>query len=264
MWPRKGHLRSYDVANLNIPRMRVITWSVKALLYVIRIFLTRETKWCQLEVCILFRSKVMIKFALDWHSATLWDYTLRNYRLFALSCSAPRIWNAVLTPIFRAIKDVPNNKASLKKWGNASSRSIETKKTVKAGHGDKQYVLCLDAFLFQHLHYFFYVVFGYGMRCSFAHLYPNHSVHLGVPAGVTSFGTWPRLVPRGKYATNYGGGVANKKHSRKWCDPICSSYHKHLWTEAFNVKGSHGKGMGHSCLPFTWVGELKNLGSSQK
>ena len=48
-----------------------MTWSVKALLYVIRIVLTRETKWCQLEVCILFRSKVMIKFALNWHSATL-------------------------------------------------------------------------------------------------------------------------------------------------------------------------------------------------
>ena len=72
MWPRKGHLRSYnDVVNLNIPRIRVITWSVKALLYVIRIALTRKTKWYQLEVCILFRPKVMIKCVLNWHSATL-------------------------------------------------------------------------------------------------------------------------------------------------------------------------------------------------
>ena len=44
---------------------------VKVLLYVIQIALTRETKWCQLEVCILFRSKVMIKFALSWHLATV-------------------------------------------------------------------------------------------------------------------------------------------------------------------------------------------------
>ena len=70
--PRKGHLRSYnDVANLNIPRIMVMTWSVKILLYVIRIVLTRGTNWCQLEVCILFRSKVLSKFVLNWHSATV-------------------------------------------------------------------------------------------------------------------------------------------------------------------------------------------------
>ena len=40
---------------------------------------------------------------------------LRNYRLFALSCSVPRIWNTIITPIFRDIKDVPSNKALLKK-----------------------------------------------------------------------------------------------------------------------------------------------------
>ena len=85
MWPRKGHLRSYnDVANLNIPQIRVITWSVKALLYVNRIDLTRETKWCQLEVCILFRSKVMIKFALNCHSATL---CIGGVHLHVLTCS---------------------------------------------------------------------------------------------------------------------------------------------------------------------------------
>ena len=39
---------------------------------------------------------------------------LRNYRLFALSCSVPRIWNTIITPIFRDIKDVPSNKALLK------------------------------------------------------------------------------------------------------------------------------------------------------
>ena len=40
---------------------------------------------------------------------------LRNYRLFALYCSVSRIWNTIITPIFRDIKDVPSNKALLKK-----------------------------------------------------------------------------------------------------------------------------------------------------
>ena len=37
--------------------------------------------------------------------------TSRNYR----SCSVPRSWNTIIAPIFRDIKDVPSNKALLKK-----------------------------------------------------------------------------------------------------------------------------------------------------
>ena len=40
---------------------------------------------------------------------------LRNYRAFALSCSAPRIWNTVIGAMFKNIEDVPRNKLTLKK-----------------------------------------------------------------------------------------------------------------------------------------------------
>ena len=39
----------------------------------------------------------------------------RNYRSFALSCSAPRIWNDVIASKFAKIQDVPKNKEMLKR-----------------------------------------------------------------------------------------------------------------------------------------------------
>ena len=38
-----------------------------------------------------------------------------NYRLFSLSCSAPRIWNNIVGSMFKQINDVPKNKLTLKK-----------------------------------------------------------------------------------------------------------------------------------------------------
>ena len=42
-------------------------------------------------------------------------FASRNYRLFALSCSAPRIWNEVIAPEFKSIESTPKNKITLKK-----------------------------------------------------------------------------------------------------------------------------------------------------
>ena len=39
----------------------------------------------------------------------------RNYRLFTLSCNAPRIWNAIISPKFKNIVTVPRSKSLLKK-----------------------------------------------------------------------------------------------------------------------------------------------------
>ena len=46
------------------------------------------------------------------HFAT--PLALRNYRLFALSCSAPRTWNTIVTPSFRDLENVPRSKLALK------------------------------------------------------------------------------------------------------------------------------------------------------
>ena len=40
---------------------------------------------------------------------------LRNYRLFALSCNAPIIWNSIIASNIKDLNDVPRNKAVLKK-----------------------------------------------------------------------------------------------------------------------------------------------------
>ena len=42
-------------------------------------------------------------------------YAATNYRLFALSCSAPKIWNTVVGSMYRNLEDVPRNKQTLKK-----------------------------------------------------------------------------------------------------------------------------------------------------
>ena len=39
----------------------------------------------------------------------------RNYRLFALSCSAPRIWNSLIADKFKDMDNVPKSKITLKK-----------------------------------------------------------------------------------------------------------------------------------------------------
>jgi len=38
-----------------------------------------------------------------------------NYRLFALSCNAPKIWNTIICKLFRDLSEVPKNKRTLKK-----------------------------------------------------------------------------------------------------------------------------------------------------
>jgi hypothetical protein len=40
---------------------------------------------------------------------------LTNYKLFAFSCSAPRVWNTIVAPMFPNLVDVPRNKQTLKK-----------------------------------------------------------------------------------------------------------------------------------------------------
>ena len=47
------------------------------------------------------------------HFAT--PLALNNYRLFSLSCNAPRIWNKIVGSMFKHIIDVPKNKQTLKK-----------------------------------------------------------------------------------------------------------------------------------------------------
>ena len=42
-------------------------------------------------------------------------FASRNYRLFALSCSAPRIWNSTIASKFKDIENVPKSKITLKK-----------------------------------------------------------------------------------------------------------------------------------------------------
>ena len=42
-------------------------------------------------------------------------FASRNYRLFALSCGVPRIWNEVIVPEFKSIESTPKSKITLKK-----------------------------------------------------------------------------------------------------------------------------------------------------
>ena len=39
-----------------------------------------------------------------------------NYRIFSLSCSAPKIWHDLVGSIFKRINDVPRSKSTLKKY----------------------------------------------------------------------------------------------------------------------------------------------------
>ena len=49
----------------------------------------------------------------SYHFAT--PLALSNYRLFSLSCNAPRVWNKIVGSMFKHIIDVPKNKQTLKK-----------------------------------------------------------------------------------------------------------------------------------------------------
>ena len=42
-------------------------------------------------------------------------YAATNYRLFALSCSAPKIWNEIIGTLYNKLDEVPRNKQTLKK-----------------------------------------------------------------------------------------------------------------------------------------------------
>ena len=46
-------------------------------------------------------------------------YAKTNYRTFAISYFAPKVWNAIVSSIFEDIEDVPKNKYTLKKYVRA-------------------------------------------------------------------------------------------------------------------------------------------------